>query len=181
MSLSLCCISQRGNDETIDNNTTRCYRLRSGLFPVLPCLLNKHSASPVCCKVLKNLLQVQPTPPPLVNSRSVSRHARPLCHTALLQRFEPNETRSQLRRWFQQSKKNKQHKGLTPRGRQELFVKRRSHRRRTHRERLLPDADCKRRWRKIAGMLFTATAVNLLQTFLRTSLFPKSFITLGLN
>lgn len=63
MSLSLCCISQRGNDETIDNNTTRCYRLRSGLFPVLPCLLNKHSASPVCCKVLKNLLQVQPTPP----------------------------------------------------------------------------------------------------------------------
>lgn len=98
MSLSLCCISQRGNDETIDNNTTRCYRLRSGLFPVLPCLLNKHLASPVCFKVLKNLLQVQPTPPPLVNSRSVSRHARPLCHTALLQRFEPNETRSQLRR-----------------------------------------------------------------------------------
>lgn len=181
MSLSLCCISQRGNDETIDNNTTRCYRLRSGLFPVLPCLLNKHSASPVCCKVLKNLLQVQPTPPrslilavwvgtlglsaTLRSFKGLSRTRHGLnCDDDSNSRRRTNNTKASHLAGGRSSSLNVEVTAGGPTS-----------------ERLLPDADCKRQWRKIAGMLFTATAVNLLQTFLRTSLFPKSFITLGLN
>ena len=127
---------------------------RCGAIAIVVCSL----FSPVCVTDIQRVLFAAksstihfrsnpPTHPPmLVNSRSVSRCARPLCPTALLKGLRRTRRDRNCDNDFSRQRRTNNTKGLAPRRRREFFVRCGSHRQRIHRERLLPDAECKWPW-----------------------------------